>query len=336
MRKHIINAVTGLLLASVFLYLTFRNKPLDEIFLLLKEANLYWILVSGILLAIVFILRSLRWKLLLNNTGARPRFADVSYSYLLGVFVNSFTPKLGEVVRCTSIERSSGIETSKSFGTVISERFYDLAALVTGILIILIFESDRLGSLVANVFRSFFSGIGSKALSIIIYIALGLLLVYVLWLLAKRFGLARRIKNFARGVASTAKMTFKIRKSRNVVLQTNLIWGVMILMNYAVLKSLPATEDLSLYFAMVALFIGTIGWAIPSPGGIGTSHFFVLQLFILFNLNEETGIAYGILINGLQVVFTLVAGFLAVSIVTIIRTLKRKKHIADEQHPQYS
>lgn len=325
MRKHIINAVTGLLLASVFLYLTLRNKPLDEIFILLREANLNWILVSGIFLALVFVLRSLRWKLLLNNTGASPKFTDVSYSYLLGVFVNSFTPKLGEVVRCTSIEKSSGIETSKSFGTVISERFYDLAALVTGILIILLFESDRLGSLVANAFKNLFAGIGSRVLVILIYIAAGLAIGVLLWMLARKFGLAGRIKNFARGVASTAKMTFRIKQSRNFALQTVLIWGVMILMNYAVLRSLPATESFSLYFAMVALFIGTIGWAIPSPGGIGTSHFFILQLFILFNLNEETGIAYGILINGLQVFFTIAAGFLAVSIVTIIRTLKRKK-----------
>lgn len=325
MKKHIINALSGIIIAIVFLYLTLRNKPLDEIFALIKEARLSWIAFSLVMLVAVFLLRSLRWKLLLNNTGKRPAFQDVSYSYLLGVFINSFTPKLGEVVRCTSMEKSSGIKTSLSLGTVISERVYDLLALLAGIVIILFIESERLGSLVANAFKGLFRSIGSNAGSIIIYSAAGVALIALLWILTKKFGWAVRVKKFFSGVASTAKMTFKIKNSRNFALQTILIWAIMILMNYGVLKSLPSTDSLSLYFAMVSLFIGTIGWAIPSPGGIGTSHFFILQLFILFNLNQDTGIAYAVLVNGLQVVFTIITGFLAVTTVAIIRFVNRRK-----------
>ncbi len=325
MKKHIINALTGIVIASIFLFLTLRNKPLDEIFSLIKEARLNWILLSVGMLVIVFILRSLRWKLILNNTGTRPRFQDVAYSYLLGVFVNSFTPKLGEVIRCTSLEKSSGIETSKSLGTVISERIYDLLALIIGIIIILFIESDRLGSLVTGAFRGLFVSIGNNAASIVLFSAGGVLLIALIWFGAKKIGFAAKVKDFFKGVASTARMTFRIKNSRNFALQTILIWAVMVLMNFAVLKSLPSTDSLSLYFAMVSLFIGTIGWAIPTPGGIGTSHFFVLQLFILFNLNEETGIAYAVLVNGLQVVFTILAGFLAVALVSIIRFINQNK-----------
>ncbi len=46
MKKHIINALTGIVIASIFLFLTLRNKPLDEIFSLIKEARLNWILLS--------------------------------------------------------------------------------------------------------------------------------------------------------------------------------------------------------------------------------------------------------------------------------------------------
>ncbi len=325
MKKHIINALTGIVIASIFLFLTLRNKPLDEIFSLIKEARLNWILLSVGMLVIVFILRSLRWKLILNNTGTRPRFQDVAYSYLLGVFVNSFTPKLGEVIRCTSLEKSSGIETSKSLGTVISERIYDLLALIIGIIIILFIESDRLGSLVTGAFRGLFVSIGNNAASIVLFSAGGVLLIALIWFGAKKIGFAAKVKDFFKGVASTARMTFRIKNSRNFALQTILIWAVMVLMNFAVLKSLPSTDSLSLYFAMVSLFIGTIGWAIPTPGGIGTSHFFVLQLFILFNLNPETGIAYAVLVNGLQVIFTILAGFFAVALVSIIRFINQNK-----------
>ena len=325
MKKHILNAVTGLALATLFLYLTLRDKPLDEILLLIKEARPDWIIVSVLMLLVVFTFRALRWKLLLKNTGENPALKDVSYSLLLGIFINSFTPKLGEVVRCTSLQKSSGIDTSKSLGTVISERIYDLLTLIAGILIILLFESDRLGSLVVNAFRNLFISLKNNVIMIFLTIAILLVIIAALWYLVKKFGVAGKIKEFARGVASTAKMTFKIKNSRNFSIQTLLIWATMILMNYACLRALPSTESLSLYFAMVTLFIGTIGWAIPSPGGIGTSHFFILQLFILFNLNKETGIAYGILVNGLQVLFTIIAGFMTVSIVYIVRFFKLSK-----------
>lgn len=325
MRKHIINAVTGILLASLFLWLTLRNQPINDIFLLIREARLKWILLSLAMLLLIFVLRSIRWKLLLNNTGANPKLSDVAYSLLLGVFINSFTPKLGEVVRCTSLQISTGIKTSKSLGTVISERVYDLLTLLAGILLILLLESERLGSLVVDAFKNLFENIGSGKGTFLIYLAIGILLVIIVWQIVKRSGISVKIKTFVKGVLSTARMTFKIKNSRNFAIQTILIWCVMILMNYGVLRSLPSTDSLSLYFAMVTLFIGTIGWAIPSPGGIGTTHFFVLQLFILFNLNEETGIAYAVLVNGLQVVFTIITGFLAVSIVSILRFIRKRK-----------
>jgi uncharacterized membrane protein YbhN (UPF0104 family) len=104
-----------------------------------------------------------------------------------------------------------------------------------------------------------------------------------------------------------------------------MIWFLMVLVNYCCLLALPTTDSLNLYFAFVVLFVGTIGWAIPSPGGIGTSHFFVLQLFLLFNLSEETGITYGLLVNGIMVIFTIAGGLLAIIIVNSFKLLKKDK-----------
>ncbi len=326
MRKHITNALIGILTASLFLFLTFRDRQFDDIIRLLQSTSTRWILVTVLLLVVVFFLRSLRWKLLLENTGNKTGFKDVSYSLLLGIFINSFTPKLGEIIRCTSLEKHSGIATSKSFGTVVSERIYDLMALFAGVLIIIIIEFDRLNTLLEKSFRSLFESIINNITLLTIISVTTILLVILTRYLMIRHKFAGKIGSFLKGIASTAKMTFKIKNSRNFTIQTILIWFVMVLMNYACLKALPSTGDMSLYFAMVALFIGTIGWAIPSPGGIGTSHFFILQLFILYNLGEETGIAYGILVNGITVLFTIVVGLIAIILFKITRYRNYNNH----------
>ncbi|TFH35401.1 MAG: flippase-like domain-containing protein, partial [Bacteroidia bacterium] len=126
MRKGIINALTGIVLGSLFMYLTFRNNSVRDVMALLKTVQTGWIILALLLLISVFFLRAARWRLLLLNSGLKAGLKDVNYSLLLGFFVNSFTPKIGEIVRCTSLHKSTGIDTAKSFGTVVSERIYDL------------------------------------------------------------------------------------------------------------------------------------------------------------------------------------------------------------------
>lgn len=331
MKKHLINATVGIGFASIFMFLTLRNKPLGDIFSLLGEARQGWILISIVFLGLIFLLRSLRWQLFLSNNDENASLKHVAYSLLLGTFVNAFTPKLGEVVRCTSLEKSTGISTSKAMGTVISDRVWDLVVLFGGVLIVLLLEYKKLGSLVVASFRNMFNSIGDSITGILIISLIIISIIAIAWYLAKRYGLTERIKTFGRGVVSTAKTTFRIKRSRTFAIYTLVIWALMILMNFACLKALPTTEELSLYFAVVALFIGTLGWAIPSPAGIGTSHFFILQLFILFGLSEESGVAYGLLINGVQVVITLGAGALVLALVYLYRIFRPLTRSGSEQ-----
>jgi len=325
MRKNIINAATGIIIGGFFLFLTLRNKPLDRIYELLKGAQTNWILLSILFLMIMFVFRAYRWKLLIENSGYSPDIKNVSYSLLLGFFVNSFTPKLGEIVRCTSLQKSSGIPVSRSFGTVISERIYDLIALLLALAVILILEFSRLKDLIGAAAYSIKNSISSNILKLSIFIGGLILIIIALVLIFRYYKIMDRIRSFIKEFWATVKQSFRIRSSRLFVFQTLMIWFLMVLVNYCCLMALPTTDSLNLYFAFVVLFVGTIGWAIPSPGGIGTSHFFVLQLFLLFNLSEETGITYGLLVNGIMVLFTIAGGLLAIIIVNSFRLLKTDK-----------
>ena len=60
------------------------------------------------------------------------------------------------------------------------------------------------------------------------------------------------------------------------------------------------------------LVIGAVGWALPTPGGIGTSHFLMLQLFGIYELGEQIGVTFGIISKGTVFIFTILYGFIAI------------------------
>ena len=82
-------------------------------------------------------------------------------------------------------------------------------------------------------------------------------------------------------------------------------------------------KEFRIYFAFVILFIGGIGWVLPSPGGIGTTHFILLHLFLVFGHDEFVGATFGVLSNGLTFIITIAYGLIAI-LITLIRNYYRK------------
>lgn len=333
MKKQIISffrSISGVLIAVIFLYFTFRNKPLDEIIQSITEANFFWLFLSGLSLFFLTYLRALRWKILIDNSGHEAKSLNVFLSLLIGYFVNSFTPKFGEIVRCTTLQKSDGIPISKNLGTVISERIYDVLVLGIGIVLIFLAEAERLYHLFARVFDNFNGVEGFRRMLFLLFLIALIGIGILIYIRKKEFKnqLLIKVTDFINEMVDTILITFKIKRYPYFLLLTFLIWFVLVLMNYFFLKSLPITDDYTLMFAVIVLFIGGIGWALPAPGGIGTTHFFILQLFIAYDLSETAGLSFGILSNGITLLLTILFGFIAWLVWKIIN--KEKKIITTD------
>jgi uncharacterized protein (TIRG00374 family) len=327
MNKNLLQTIIGIILGGAFLFFTLYNKSISDIIDSLKQVDFMWLLFTGLILIIVFVLRALRWKLLLNNAGESPKTYSVFYALVLGYFVNSFTPKFGEVVRCTSLTKSENIQASTSLGTVISERIYDLIILIIGIFTVLFVEFDRLKSLFLKAYHNIFSKVEHNWLIITLAIVGIVLLLILLFWLSRRNKAAKKTANFLKQTHQTVIKTFKIKKYGLFITYTILIWVVLVGLNYAFLMCLPETNMHGFYFATVIIFVGGIGWAIPSPGGIGTTHFFILQLFLAFDLTEKAGLAYGVLSNGLTFVYIILFGLIAIAVnlIKVSRNARNEK-----------
>lgn len=307
--KKVIHTLIGFCIGGIFLYFTLRGKDFNIILENIKKTDILWLAFSLVLLILIFFLRALRWKILLSENNIHKSTKRVFTSVLQGYFVNSFTPKLGEIVRCTSLNIKDDKQLAQSLGSVVAERAYDLIILCLGLLIILVYEFDRLKDFLFEFYNKYYFLLQYTYIILSCVVILVSLAYFAIKQLRKTKG--NRIAIFANRLLDSLKQGFFIKKNKEFVLLTIGIWICLILLNYTYLRCIPSTNNLSISFAAVILFVGGIGWALPSPGGIGTTHFIILQIFLIYNLDSKLGITFGIISNGLTLITTLVLGLLA-------------------------
>ena len=92
-----------------------------------------------------------------------------------------------------------------------------------------------------------------------------------------------------------------------------LIWIDLVYMFYVILLALPETQDMGVYMGALLLFIGGIGWALPTPGGMGSTHLIVRELFKVFGYSALLGNVVGALSNGATAVFTIFFGLIGLA-----------------------
>ena len=314
MSKDIWKSLLGILIGGVFLYLTLKDTQIDDIVSNLREAKPLWIFVSGVILGFVFLFRALRWNVMLQNIGYNIKDSHILYYTLYGYLINSFTPKFGEVLRCTALAKDADIPVPASLGSVIMERVYDVVVLMIGLIVVGLIEADRLGKLFMDAYgyvQSQLLGSSTKLIFAAFILLIGsVVMVYIL----KRIQLFKKVESFLKELLQSILSSIKMKRFPIFLFHTIVIWILLVVLNYVFLLAIPQTEDLNVYFAVIILFVGAIGWALPSPNGIGTTHFIILNLFIVFGLSESSAVTFGILSNGLILIFTIFYGLLAIGI----------------------
>jgi hypothetical protein len=83
-------------------------------------------------------------------------------------------------------------------------------------------------------------------------------------------------------------------------------------MTYVLCFALPETANLSPLAALSIFVMGSIGMAAPTQGGIGSYHFLVGSIVVLYGLSEQDGITLATFLHAIQgMVFVAVFGIIA-------------------------
>jgi uncharacterized membrane protein YbhN (UPF0104 family) len=319
MFKRFLKISLALVLGGVFLWLAFRNVRLQEVWEYAQDIQFSWMLPFAISAFCSHIFRAMRWRLLIEHDKKNLDSVTLISGVLVGYLMNLVGPRFGEVSRPMYVAKKEDLSTSKLMGTIVLERIFDILVMVflMGVVsVYLISDISMLKQIFGNETIAFLTNesslltYGWVILFLLVIAAAGYLMLRFVLYLGTKFELLQhwidRAKEalvmFKDGILSARK----VERWGLFLFYTIMIWLCYTLMTYIPfwMFDMQATYDLDMLDALVITVISAIGIAIPSPGGLGTYHYFVKQsLLVLYAVPGVTGIAYATITHASMVVF---------------------------------
>jgi glycosyltransferase 2 family protein len=120
----------------------------------LAAVKVGWVLLAAAILSGEFVIRALRWQVLLRPLGTPARFGDLFAATVIGAAANIFFPlRAGEIAKPVVASRRTGHPFMAVVATSVMERVYDLLGMVSILLLMgLVLPTDHgaEGELVSN------------------------------------------------------------------------------------------------------------------------------------------------------------------------------------------
>jgi len=287
------------LLFGVFLlWLSFRKLSLDAVWDDIRHAHYSWMLLALVFAFAAHAFRALRWNLLINSLGYKTRLATTFYAVMIGYMANTAVPRMGEFMRCGVLSRKEKIPFNALFGTVISERFFDLIVLMAILFGVIFFQWKLLGSFVTRMTKPLVDTIQEHQIMLFVMIAILIVLIglaiYLFYFFRERF---RKMPGYSktmellRGLSEGVKTIQRVKQKGMFTVYTILIWFMYALMLYIPFFMLDETSGLDFIASVTMLAIGSLGIVAPVPGGIGAYHF--IGKSVLVELYNVPGVAAG-------------------------------------------
>mgnify|MGYP003315907075 FL=1 len=114
------------LLSLVCLYFAFQQANISDIATTITEANFIYILYALIITGFTFVVRSIRWRILLEKTNSN--LHSFSATVHIGYFLNNILPlRGGDLVRAKLLSNyHNNTKMSYVFGSLVGEKIIDL------------------------------------------------------------------------------------------------------------------------------------------------------------------------------------------------------------------
>jgi glycosyltransferase 2 family protein len=326
--KNILRFLGFLLLGILFIWLSLKDLTkvqIHDIFNSFNQANYNWILLSFVIALISHFIRALRWRMLLEPLGYKPRLINVNFAVLIGYFANLALPRLGEVTRCGTLTKYEKVSFTQSFGTVITERAFDVITFFILFFINLLIQYDKIHTYyytkIYVPIAEKYSNINLQFYFILSFILVAVLVLLFIFIFRKRIShlhiyikIKSLILNFWNGIISITKVKHPLL----FILYSILIWGGYYMSTYVCFFCFTFTSSLGFGAAFVVLVFGAIGVMI-TPGGIGAFTFIVAGVLLNIypnNVNAIEANAFGWMCWSAQTVIVILAGTVSLLVIS--------------------
>lgn len=320
-------------IGAFFIWLSVRKLTPDDIENLKESAAQVTRGSAWVFLFLAFIagaisnyIRALRNCQLLQPLGYETRTSMVFYSVMVMYLANYAFPRLGEVLRCTFLQRYEKVPFEKSLGTVVTERAVDLICLILVLLSAFIINTGLLDTLhIGDVTlrESLNAKFASMAHNYTMFIVLGALAIFiVIAVLTKKWwskiNFFVKIKNFFVGIWQGLVSIKDLRRPGLFLLYTISIWALWILETVFCFQAFDFLSGMSFVVMFSVFAIGNLGFLI-GPGGIGAYPLIVAAMLVLYGVDYSAGLAAGWIGWGVQTLQVLVLGIISLVATSFVK-----------------
>ncbi len=338
--KNIIRFSVFLGIGIFFIWIFLRNLTAEqkqEIIHSMSNANYWWIALAIPLGILSHFTRAMRWKMLIETMGYKPRNSNMFFAVMIGYLANLALPRLGEVSRCTILTKYEDVPFQKSFGTVITERVLDMMVFILLFFINLALQAERLsGYIDERIYKPLQAKLHlsynlSGAFSILVFSFIILFAIIFLVFRKKITSnkLYVKIKNMALGFVEGMKSLIKVRNLWLFFFYTFAIWTLYLVMAYVVFFSIPASSGVGLNAGLAVLVFGSIGMMVVQ-GGIGIYPAIVAETLVLYGVASAQGYALGWLIWTSQNLTIVLVGIVSL---VLLPLLNNRKNVEVRSNP---
>ena len=281
--------------ATLCLYFAFNKVNIEDIYSALSNANLIYIFTAFITTFATFILRSFRWKILLDSPKDLELQKYISTTHI-GYFLNNMLPfRAGDLARAKLLSSNSdNIKFSFLVGSLVAEKIIDLW--------------------IVGLFSIFLILFGfNNVLGLELSVAILLLYIITSFIIFGNNSLANKMqkqfsitKNFIDGYLLVSKNKIKLGGI------SILLWCSFVVYMYMLLKSVNIDLSFQQYIGITV--ITSIVTSLPvAPAAIGTYHLAVIYFFNLYGIAIDQSQTAAMLLHSVFLLYTIILGYIYLS-----------------------
>lgn len=299
------------------------------------EGNSWFFLVlSALFIVLAHYIRALRSVLLIEPLNYKVRKSMSFYAVMVCYFANLAIPRIGEILRCTFLQRYEKVPFQKSFGTILTERAIDLILFVVLFVSAIFINQNALSQMIVDREQGITLGmrIENMASSLfhnhMIYILLGglVFLIALIYFTRKKWGKINffaKVKNFMVGIWQGLISVKDLKHPYLFVLYTLLIWVSFFASTYVCFFAFDFLANLGPVAAFSVLGFGTLGFII-AQGGLGAAPLIIAATLVLYNVDYTASLAAGWINWTLQTITVIIVGLVSLVLASFAKTSKNE------------
>lgn len=332
--KNILKFILFFGIGIFFVWLSVRKLPTDGMNILgtvLMEHSQNFMFWMFLFLAFVAggvsnYIRALRNRQLLEPLGYVIRKNMAFYSVMVCYIANYAFPRLGEVLRCTFLQRYEKVPFDKSLGTVVAERAVDFVIMLIILAVAIFLNLSVVGALKIDG-QSLVDILSGKTDAMFhsyrLYVCGGIIILLLLlifftkkwWQKMKFF---TKISNFFLGIGKGLISVKDVKQPGLFIFYSLFIWVLWILETVFCFHAFHFLSDMTFMQMFCVFAIGNIGFLI-GPGGIGTYPLIVAEMLVLYGIDYTYGFGAGWIGWGVQTAQVFILGIFSLVAVSFVK-----------------